>query len=58
MVKKEREYESYHAFIKRKYAEDREKYELDTNRRDPVGNDIELEREKLREFCREYLKKV
>ena len=58
MVKKEREYESYHAFIKRKYAEDREKYELDANRRDPVGVDIEVEREELRKFCREYLKKV
>lgn len=58
MVKKEREYESYYAFIKRKYAEDREKYELDTNRRSTVAADIEVEREELRKFCREYLKKV
>jgi len=58
MTNSEGEYESYHEFIKRKYKEDREKYELDTNRRDPVAVDIEVEREELRKFCREYLKKV
>ena len=58
MSNSEKEYESYYAFIKRKYAEDREKYELDTNRRSTVAADIEVEREELRKFCREYLKKV
>jgi len=50
--------ELYHEWIKRKIAEDREKYELAADRRDPVDDGLEMERERQKETVRKYLKKV
>jgi hypothetical protein len=50
--------ELYHEWIKGKFAEDRERYELDSDRRDPLANNLQVERERQREAIREYLKKV
>ena len=50
--------ELYHEWIKRKIAEDRQKYELAADRHDPVGDGLEVERKRQKEAVREYLKKV
>jgi hypothetical protein len=52
------EQELYHEWIKKKFAEDRQRYELASDRRDSVGGNLQLERERQREAIREYLKKV
>ena len=37
--------ELYHEWIKRKFSEESERDELDPNRRDPLGYDIQMERQ-------------
>lgn len=50
--------ELYHEWIKKKFAEERQRNELAGNRRDPLGDDLEVEREKQRQAIRDYLKKI